>query len=294
MVKWFKFKKKKEKQSSENNEEGYFGNLKQIDKTIYNVGVVEGLGSVPREIKKFQTNRYRDPEDDLIYLASKKIDFFGLFPSSKDQVINFTERDCKTKIAHYRKKLKDLTNKKQPDSDNKITNIKSIELQIKKWEAKARYFKYNHKDSSFLYFDQQNIPSFMFNRVGSDMIPIAWDLSTQHLFIMSDTRKKTLKISRDRKDKKYGQADNIFKTIGFGVLVIAFLLFLLSVYTYNKSNDLYSENEFNKLKAENIALQQECSQVTIDTAKEMTQAAKELKNQLKPTQEVKIEGIVPK
>lgn len=230
------------KQAKENKEE----DVKNINKSTYKVFIYEKVGGAPRLIKELIATRWVDQDDLIPYLKyedkKKGERFLEIFPQQGKDLIDETEKELKTKLDKFRKKLKDERAKDEPS-----VNFKDLEFEIMKLEAKERIFKYD-PNASYISLGENNLPEFYFLREGSNFHPFKWDCETKTIYTPSDNKKKSATIALRNKEAKYPNLDNRVKITSMILLAVGLLFAVGFGYLTYKAYDSYSESELNQIK----------------------------------------------
>ncbi len=217
---------------------------KKVNKAEYKIVILEKLGGTAREITDFDAYRFRDEEDDVVYLKSDKQKFLEIFPQQMQDFKNYTEKEVDELIN---KNQKILENERHRDTDT--VNDKGVEFDLLKLKAKKRSFKFN-PNSDYLSF-KRGQPCFYFIREGSTFHPIKWDLDTKTIYTPSDNRKKSASLALRNKQNKYG-GDKMINGLSLLLVIASFIMACGGGYFLYKSNETYS-NAFEDYEASEIA-----------------------------------------
>lgn len=251
-------------------------------KASYKIVIKEKFGSATTTLKTITASRYIDEDDHVVYLRNKEEKFLELKPQDENDFIKLNEKELKTRLDKTRDKLK-----KEQEVDDADINIKNLEFQVMKLEAKLRAVHYG-SDSAYETLDQDGTKKYYFLREGSTFHPFKWDTDTKTVYTASDNKKKKAGIARRNKQIKYSKFKN---TIEAGTLLMMILIFCVGVGEAYIGFKMFSKfDESAIVEAQNFCVQKgaEWTQIVQKNA----QATSDILDKLKEQQSLVRPGII--
>lgn len=284
-------KKKVITQNNKTQEEGK-PSKDETNKAEYKIVLLEKLGGTVRVIKELYVQRWKDKEDDVVYLKNDKAEFLEIFPQQMNDFKNYTPDEVNSLVKKHEKALAD-----EHENDDENINDKNIEYELLKLKAKQRSFKFD-ANASYLSFDSKSRPTFYFLREGSTFFPFKWDTSTKSIFIPSDNRKKSASITLRNKETKY----NTKKLLEGGtilLLLLGIIFFGGGGYTWYKASQSYDtaflsydESEIAAATRRSLEVANQCAILNTKVAQVGLGIYNEIEDELGKNQTI-IVGITP-
>ncbi len=251
---------------AKNSEKGGAGNN-------YLITIKEKLGSNTKTIKRFSAVRYLDSEDYVVYLYNKKLSFLELFPQQEKDFTNFDEKDIKSKLSKLKIKLK-----KELDKDTEDVNDHDLTFDIMKLEAKLRHIEYDNDNSSYITFEEDGTPEFIFAREGSTFHPFKWDADTKTIYTPSDNKKKSASMLLRNKEFKYTKFKDIIEGVTIFLLVISGVFAMGGGYMYYKAYNMYDTSNIAESARASLNTANACGAIVLETAIESKRLVAETKS----------------
>ena len=199
------FNKKKEKKDDKLRKKGY----------NYRVTVSDPQGDTIRDQKTFLAKKVRNTENNVVELENEQEVFKEYFPLDYEQEHKLDEKYCDSQISQLKEKQK-----KQSKDENPL----NIKAEIFKWE-KIKY-SITNKGGSFVKYDADGTPHFLYLRYRSTFIPMKWNPKAGHIHVPDEPNIKDVIKAKEEKSLKYRQNKlNVMQTIlmvGFVLLIIGF------------------------------------------------------------------------
>lgn len=264
----------------------------EVSKAEYKVVLVEKLGGTVREIKTLYVERWKDLEDDVVYLRNVQSKFLEIFPQQINDFKNYTPEEVNNLIKKYQKALEG-----EREVDTEKVNEKDIENELMKLKAKKRSFKYD-ANSSYLSFDEKSRPTFYYLREGSTFFAFKWDTDTKTIFVPSDNRKKSASIALRNKESKYS-TKTMIEAATILALILSVVFFGAGGYFWFKAHQSsletfnnYDASEIAKVQRASIDVATQCALVSVAVAKAGLDIFHSIEDELGQNQTI-IQGIVP-
>lgn len=230
-----------------------------INKASYKIIIYETISGLPRKVMEFMAVRIVDEEDHIPYLrfenAKTKKVWLEIFPQQVQEFMNYTEKEVDDKISKLKKKIKEEEQKEF----SKI-NIKDLQYDLIKLEAKKRSFKFS-STTSYISLDENNVPEIFYKRQGSSFIPFKWDCDSSTIFLPSDNKKKNSAIALRNKESKYPTRENQVRIATMVVFILACILALGAGFLFYEAGKNYADNELNNIKEQNLKDMQNLNKV---------------------------------
>lgn len=255
-------------------------NKKEEDKLSkeysFRVTVADPLGETIREINTFQAKKTRNKENNIVELENEKEIFKEFYPLDYEQDFNLDEAYCDKKIKELEKESK---------KQNKSVNELNIKSRIYKWK-KIKH-AVSTKGGSFVKYDKDGTPHFLFLRYRSVFIPLKWNIKLGHIHVPNEPNVKDVIKAKEEKSIKYRQNKlNFMQTIlmvGFIILIIGFGI---EIFFYSKLADQTNESAVAKLQERIDNTPLICAEYLGNTAKNWETASNKAVNNQNKVSEI--------
>lgn len=220
-----------------------FRNKKKEDKKLskeysFKVTVADPIGETIREINTFRAKKVRNKDNNIVELENEKEVFREFYPLDYEQDFDFDIDYCEKQINKLKTTQKSL---------KKSTNELNVKAQLYKWNKIKTAL--STKGGSFVKYDQDGTPHFLFLRYKSVFIPMKWNIRTGHIHVPNEPNIKDVIKAKEEKQIKYKQNKlNYMQTvlmIGFIILIIGFGI---QVFFFSKLANQVNESSVAKLQ----------------------------------------------
>lgn len=233
-------------------------------KDIYRVIIGDRTGSIFKATRMIMAYRWVDSNDN-VYLREDGTDdqgrlvprFLELMPGDSFKVTKLDQPSLKKELNEAKKELKELETYEKQSNERSDKNEEDIFERIAILEAKVKASKYGTSDSSYLFYDVDNIPAFYYVRHEGNFVPFKWDIDTSTIRVSEEAKRKRANLSRVEAKEVFSYKKSKINWVAVAGAVF-FILLLGAMIWYNveliQSN---SESDLTKLREENLRLSKE-------------------------------------
>jgi len=264
---------------------------KQKNVPEFKVILWEDVGHSVRQIRDpFDAIRYVD-EDKTPFIQNEELNFMELYPQDIHHIQQLTEKELKTKLVKLETQLKQIRNKKIEEYKEEEPNTKDIEFQIKKLKARIRGLQFE-KGASYVCFDNNGRVTFNFLRKGNQFFPFKWDTETDTIHTASEPVVKKAGILLRNKETKY-MPKKLIETSTMILLAIVIIGTLANLFLGGWLWSKYDDSNLGTLDREKLELNQICSELTLQNAKQTLQIQEQIEENADNSITTKIQGLIP-
>lgn len=259
---------------------------KKIQNKGYRVIVKTKIGSTSKTVADFKAYRYLDEDENIDYLRNDQEKFLEVFPQDERLKTNLNIKEIEKKIKDLKEALK-----QEETIDNPNLNHKNMEFDLMKYEAILRSLTYG-SDNVYSSISHDGLEEFIFLRIGTERIPLKWDLKTGTIYTADDNKKKSATLVLRNKKNKYSLNNKITATalilLFFGILLLVPNLWLLY-----KQWQGYDESKIADLETKNLQTLNYCGQVLRQSTEDLAETTKLVKSFVDENAKNKVQGFQP-
>jgi len=201
----------------------------------FKVTVLDALGEAPREVDTFLVKKTRS-DDNVVSLVNEDKGFDVFVPYDNMMDLDTTIQEVEKKLKKLKKIYAEYKQGKRKDNINPLNVLDKIIL-YEKYKQQLTF-----KGGSFIKYDKDGTPHFLFFRHRSVFVPFKWNLSMAHIHAPVEPLIKEVILSRDEKKRKHlhknDALESFAKALGWIVLIVGFIANIVwSNILYNKTND---------------------------------------------------------